>query len=782
MRFRFGTKGETLEQLKPLLMSATILDQFRFSAGAWTKSSEALLDALFCKSWSNSFMIVRSSAQGEDSEGASQAGSFLSVAKVLGRDEMRAAIEQVLASYRDPNPRHQILIQPMLTQVTMAGVVFSADLDTLAPYYSVNFERGGATDGVTSGQQAGLETFVRFRDTPFPVRDPELETLLTAVQELEKLTGTPYLDIEFAFEAQTGLVILQVRPIVITTKSPPPLTGSLAEPLRKLYRKIQKLSAPHPNLLGNRAIYGVMPDWNPAEIVGRRPRPLALSLYKEVITDQIWAYQRDNYGYRNLRSHPLLVSFLGLPYIDVRVSFNSFIPQSLHLDIAERLTDYYLSELAAAPQRHDKVEFEIVHSCYSLDLPEKLETLQSVGFSKTACKRIEFSLLQLSNGIMDPHDGLYKKDLEKVARLKARHEAIVHSDLSTVDKIYWLLEECKRYGTLPFAGIARAAFVAVQSLNALVTMGILNPQERSAFLNSLNTVSKALSRDLHALSQGQMGREVFLEKYGHLRPGTYDILSPRYDQAFEMYFGNPSPPLAEEAPFQFSLTQKQAITSLLAEHGLRLNADTFIEFMVQAIEGREYAKFVFTRSLSEVIELVRIFGEKLDLDEQAMSYLDIQVVRDLYARLDCRDVRAIFLGNIEANRSNYAYTQTVKLPSLIVDPEDVYQFYIYNEEPNFITLKDVVAETLLEPDFGDQSFVGKIAFIASADPGYDYLFTKGIVGLVTQYGGANSHMAIRCAELGLPAVIGAGSRNFETWCRAKRLSLNCQTRQVQVLA
>lgn len=184
-------------------------------------------------------MIVRSSAQGEDSQSASLAGSFLSVAQVLGRDPLKAAIQQVVDSYKDVNPNHQVLIQPMLTQVTMAGVVFSADLDTLAPYYSVNFERGGNTDGVTSGQQAGLETFVRFRDTPFPVRDPELASLLAVVQELEALTGTPFLDVEFAIDAHAGLVILQVRPIVTATKSPPQLSGSLAEPLRKLFRKIQ---------------------------------------------------------------------------------------------------------------------------------------------------------------------------------------------------------------------------------------------------------------------------------------------------------------------------------------------------------------------------------------------------------------------------------------------------------------------------------------------------------------------------------------------------------------
>ena len=30
-----------------------------------------------------------------------------------------------------------------------------------------------------------------------------------------------------------------------------------------------------------------MPDWNPAEIIGIKPKPLALSLYQELITNEI---------------------------------------------------------------------------------------------------------------------------------------------------------------------------------------------------------------------------------------------------------------------------------------------------------------------------------------------------------------------------------------------------------------------------------------------------------------------------------------------------------------
>ena len=43
-----------------------------------------------------------------------------------------------------------------------------------------------------------------------------------------------------------------------------------------------------------------MPDWDPAEIIGTKPRPLALSMYRELITDHVWSKNRTNYGYKNV--------------------------------------------------------------------------------------------------------------------------------------------------------------------------------------------------------------------------------------------------------------------------------------------------------------------------------------------------------------------------------------------------------------------------------------------------------------------------------------------------
>ncbi|WP_096407604.1 PEP-utilizing enzyme [Halorhodospira halochloris] len=65
-----------------------------------------------------------------------------------------------------------------------------------------------------------------------------------------------------------------------------------------------------------------------------------------------------------------------------------------------------------------------------------------------------------------------------------------------------------------------------------------------------------------------------------------------------------------------------------------------------------------------------------------------------------------------------------------------------------------------------------MALIPQADPGYDWLFGQGIAGLITLFGGANSHMAIRAAEFGLPAAIGVGEQRYREVAQAQVLELD----------
>jgi len=772
-----GTKAETLARLLPHLTSARILPLFFFSVDEWKAGGTAILEEIAGHGWNDTFYIIRSSARDEDSQESSLAGKYCSVPQVRAGD-LPDAIEKVIASYGSSTHldfgAHQVLVQPMLQGVALSGVVLTMDPASGAPYLIINYHEGPDTSVVTGGAQGDIKTVyvAKGGEGPLPSTIAPLRPL---AEELERLLQQKALDLEFAITTDGTLYLLQVRALHVAEE----LECSKRDHhlvLCHVAKKLQDLSQPHPYLLGKKAIFGVMPDWNPAEMIGTRPRPLALSLYRDLITNSIWAYQRDNYGYRNLRSFPLMVHFHGLPYIDVRVCFNSFIPADLPGELAGRLVDYYLDRLIATPEFHDKVEFEILFSCYTFDLESRLGDLLHWNFTKSDLLCFSDSLKRLTNAIIH-RDGLWRGDLARIEDLQRRQAILADSGLDPVAKIYWLAEDCKRYGTLPFAGLARAGFIAVQILDSLVKVGILSEAERAAFLTGLDTISAQMTRDLRDLP-----RAAFLSKYGHLRPGTYDILSPRYDETPDVFFdwsapSQAAPSYPNDHGFNLSLHQMRDIDTLLKKEGLQHDVIGLFDFLEAGIKGREYAKFVFTKSLSDMLALLGEWGQTYGFSKDDLSYLDTQSIYELYA--GSADIEGFLSHQIRQGRDRHRTTRSIVLPPLLTHSDQAFAFTLPPNAPNFITHLRAQGEVGTVSNPGDLS--GKIVAIPSADPGYDWIFSRGIQGFITAFGGVNSHMAIRAGELGIPAVIGAGESKFNLWASAKRLDIDCANRQVKIL-
>ncbi|MBT1444931.1 hypothetical protein KJI95_10390 [Shewanella sp. JM162201] len=762
----FSCKGDTLRRLMGRISSAGIMPVHLVSYQDFKKKDEwkTLLSALPLP------LIVRSSHSSEDAAEVSLAGKFDSVLNVKCELSLFQALETVFRSYGGQLGDNELaLVQPQLTDVTHNGVLFTRDPDTGADYYVIADDVSGATDNVTGGQE-GLVT-THFLVKGAQSSNPLIVSLIALADELCELFDNDALDIEYAVDNSGALWLLQVRPMTIKTRGQLDLNPTL-----ELVRdKLQLGMAPHPYLFGSSTIYGVMPDWNPAEIIGLYPKPLALSLYKELITNSTWAYQRDNYGYRNLRSFPLMQDFFGLPYIDVRLSFNSFLPRDISPALGHKLVDYYLACLRDNPTQHDRVEFDIVLSCYTPAIDEKLTELLNAGFSEWECSEVSSLLRRLTNHIIDPRTGLWIQDLHRIERLKERHAIVTREIKDPLQRVYWLLEDCKRYGTLPFAGLARAAFIAVQLLQSLQKTGCFTSEDYQAFLGSLNTVSSSLSQDLQ-----QLDKESFLKEYGHLRPGTYDICSPRYDAEPERYFrfGEKAQMTDAEPAFKLNEVQTHKLNQLLRQHGLNHSAESLLHFIKAAIEGREYAKFVFSRNLSDALESLAQWGASLGLEREDMAYLDVAKVYQLVT--GCGDHQTLVSQNILEGKRQFARSRLIRLPPLITRPEQVFEFSLGDTEPNFITAKVTVAPVVVYPT--EQSIEGKIVLISSADPGFDWIFSHKVAGFITAFGGCNSHMAIRAAELGIPAVIGAGEQKYAQWCRAGVLELNCANKLVRVLS
>jgi glutamine kinase len=385
-------------------------------------------------------------------------------------------------------------------------------------------------------------------------------------------------------------------------------------------------------------------------------------------------------------------------------------------------------------------------------------------------------LRNLTNKIINNQDGLWRHDREKIDELVERLPKIRDASIDKISRVYWLLEDCKRYGTLPFAGLARAGFIATQFLNSLVTTGVLDRSEHAMFMSDLETVGSQIGRDFARLTKGE-----FLARYGHLRPGTYDILSPRYDEAPDLYFDWSArrPHHPTRSRFALSVSQLRLIERLLKEHGIDHDILSLIDFIKGGIEGREYAKFVFTRSLSDALSLIKQIGEENGLSTEDCSFLDIADVRSLYA--ESGNVAAQLRASVAEGRRRHNLTRRIVLPPLISSPEDAFAFHLPSIHPNFIT-KQCVTAPVSTIDDSPEEIKDTILFVPSADPGFDWIFSRGIAGFVTQFGGVNSHMAIRASELAMPAVIGAGETLFGHWKRAGKICLDCGNQQVQVVS
>ena len=337
------------------------------------------------------------------------------------------------------------------------------------------------------------------------------------------------------------------------------------------------------------------------------------------------------------------------------------------------------------------------------------------------------------------------------------------------------MEDAKRYGTLPFAVLARAGFVAIQILKSLVRVGIFSETDYHAYIAGVSTVSGELRRDL-----ATMDKEDFLAHYGHLRPGTYDILSPRYDEAPDLYFDWDKTWQASVPTKPYSVTMRQTheIEKLLQSNGLHSDPAGFFDFLKAAIELREFAKFQLTRNLSDILALMSQYGKTMSISPEDLAYCDITSIKELHiAAVDPAD---FLTHNINQGKARFKETLAVSLPPLITTPEDVWAFELPPTEPNFITLKQVTAAVVSYDD--RDNLGGALVCIPNADPGFDWLFSFPIAGLITAWGGANSHMAIRAGELGLPAVLGAGEALYQRWSTARRLHLDCAGRRVEVLS
>ncbi|MFE4948942.1 PEP-utilizing enzyme [Leifsonia sp. NPDC056665] len=765
--FHFGSKAQTLERIARE-SSCRVLPIHRITYSDWCLNRNLESRRAIAR-FEGSLMIVRSCATVEDGRDNSHAGEFDSVLNV-SEAELNIAIDRVFRSYGSVAELDEVLIQPMASNLVCSGVAMTCDPLTGAPYFVVNYQEGSNTEAVTAGHQTSSWSMLQGRDIDLP----ELASrVVDALEDLMAVTNERHLDVEFGVDTDLEVIVFQVRRITTvdssrraTQRRDARLTKAVDRAFVQ-YRTAQR----HARHLGfDRSLLGVMPDWNPAELIGLKPRPLAFSLYESIITSDAWAVGRYRLGYKNLRAVPLMHRVGGTPYILVAASLLSFVPDQVPEGTARQIVDVAQEHLRAAPELHDKVEFAVMPTCFKPSLRSGEWRDRFAPISDQEWTKYLEELLRLTNDVIGDERVMLSAPMRaaKLEDAAKRMRSEVDGSESTVDAVA-LLRAARVHGTELFSEVARAAFIATDILTDLEKTEVLAEGTLDGIVGRASTIGSRLVEDHSALSV-----EDFLLRHGHIRPGTYDVTVPRYDAAPNSYFHREARTLAA-APRDENQPSED-IDRVLADAGYTFSWEQLVAFARVAIALREEVKHSFTKLLSDAMEILVRGGAGFDLGRDDVSFLTLA---DLAHADEFPNQRPRFLTRaVDRNRKQWRHDLAVRLPHLLTEEREI----LFNEErvsrPTFVTQKRVQGRVRTP---NDAELQGSVIFIERADPGYDWLFTHDIAGFVTRFGGENSHMAIRARELDIPAVIGAGSQ-FERWSLATRILIDGQARTVEVLA
>ena len=303
---------------------------------------------------------------------------------------------------------------------------------------------------------------------------------------------------------------------------------------------------------------------------------------------------------------------------------------------------------------------------------------------------------------------------------------------------------------LPFTHHSRLGFVYFAQLNSLLKKEVITEDQKNLLLLSVNSISTKMKSDAYEVKIGKKTLEGFLDVYGHIRAGNYNLLSSnlKNNLNFTESLVNNS-----EKPLEDNILPKDIYTNIeeyFTINEIPLKASAWIDMFQKGISTRENSKFYYTKGIDGILNEV---SEKNTSDRELFDLLDIEFNEE-----NTSDMRL----------------KNVLMPDLITSNEDFYFYEEMSKNGNYIGQGTVIGDVLLIDDEANRpnNLENKIVVIPAADPGWDWIFNYKIKSLVTKYGGPNSHMAIRCAEHNIPAILGVGENNFMVISNSKSLEID----------
>ena len=374
-----------------------------------------------------------------------------------------------------------------------------------------------------------------------------------------------------------------------------------------------------------------------------------------------------------------MINLLGAPYIDLRTDLNSFLPKNLNSKISKKSIDYFLTKIENNTFLHDKIEFEIIPTCFELRKTNQLNFLNNL--EKRIWKRIKKLTLNI---ILNQN--LLGQDILNIQKLD--NNIINFKKYNNPIQRIFLIHSCKELGTLSFAGIARCAFISTKILRDLVALNMLSNNDLDNFYTNINTITKNFNLDLKKLKYKIISKKNFLKKYGHLRPSTYSISSKNYNEAFDKYFYKIKLEKNNYTKFKIDKSKKNRINKFLTrKYGISF--DRFFNFAKLSIKERERSKFIFTKYINEIFISIKKLSKEIKINANDFEYISIYTLLNSYNNLKVAKLKHEIKYEINQNKKMFNISKMIKLPDVITSLKDIYFNYETLAKGNFVTLKKV---------------------------------------------------------------------------------------------
>ena len=200
-----------------------------------------------------------------------------------------------------------------------------------------------------------------------------------------------------------------------------------------------------------------------------------------------------------------------------------------------------------------------------------------------------------------------------------------------INELPKIISLIKSNGIIPFAIYARYAFIAKKKLNSLRSNQIININSYLKILNSIDSITNDYLK-LHRKSlTSSKNKKNFIRHFYHLRPGTYNICVERYRNKIDTYtLPNINNILSKKVNIPIlSKSDIINIKNYIKENNFKFNADKLIKFCITAIKLRENSKFIFTRALSDVLEIIKKYAIYLNITIDEISKFNLNEILQL---------------------------------------------------------------------------------------------------------------------------------------------------------